>query len=46
MADDLSQMASMSPFSGHTDYMGYCGTEGMQFEGFDQTSSVRYPKHF
>lgn len=46
MADDLNQMACMSPFSGHTDYMGYCGNEGLQFEGFDQTSTVKYPNHF
>ncbi|PRQ18721.1 putative transcription factor NAM family [Rosa chinensis] len=46
MAEDMNQMASMSPFSGHTDYMGYCGNEGLQFEGFDQTSTVRYPNHF
>lgn len=46
MADNANQVADMSPFSGHTGYMGYYGNEEMQFEGFDQPSSLRNPTHF
>ncbi|BFG31079.1 hypothetical protein CerSpe_173530 [Prunus speciosa] len=46
MADNANQVGDMSPFSGHTDYMGYYGNEEMQFEGFDQPSSLRNPTPF
>ncbi|KAI5327662.1 hypothetical protein L3X38_027058 [Prunus dulcis] len=46
MADNANQVADMSPFSGHTGYMGYYGNEEMQFEGFDQPSSLRNPTSF
>ncbi|KAM1450176.1 hypothetical protein ACFX2I_037440 [Malus domestica] len=39
MADDVNQMGGMSPFSGHTDYMGYYGNEEMQFEGSETWDS-------
>lgn len=46
MADNANQVSDMSPFSGHTDYTGYYGNEEMQFEGFDQPSSLRNPTPF
>ncbi|XP_052211062.1 NAC domain-containing protein 71-like isoform X2 [Diospyros lotus] len=33
LGDNLSQFQCMSPYSRHTDYMGYCGIEDMPYEG-------------
>lgn len=46
VSDGLSQICCMTPYSGHTNYMGLFGSEDVPFEGYNPTSSVRYPHPF
>lgn len=46
LSDNLNQIGGMSPYPGHSNYMDFFANEDMQYEGYDQTSSLSYLKPF
>lgn len=46
VSDDLNRIGYMSPYSGFANYTGLSGNEELPYEGYDQSSSLRYPYPF
>ncbi|KAG6684384.1 hypothetical protein I3842_12G060000 [Carya illinoinensis] len=46
VSDDLSGYGCMFPYSEHANYMGLFGSEDVTYEGYDQSSSLSYPRLF